>query len=231
MALLVELFFFANMSNLAYIPPTCYYLNPVIYLGFDPVSGSRLIAGVNTPQKNFLIMEVANWGAVKYFEIPASLQVTVADTYDGASSNYYNIICSRVGQCSLNTWNLIFNNVSSFPLSCIDPSGFITGKIFLNPLAMNRNILLGLQFSQGDNYKVVTINLATKSCVLSGFLSGLPPRPVIIVASKIGPKSGNLYMSLTSDVYNAINIYDSNVKFLSQVQTQFLFEDLFVHEV
>jgi hypothetical protein len=59
--------FFAQASNFTALPPSAYYLLPVAYLGFDPLSGSRLIAGLNV-KKNFFIMEKPNWGQITYFE-------------------------------------------------------------------------------------------------------------------------------------------------------------------
>jgi hypothetical protein len=60
--------FYAQVSNFTALPASAYYLLPVALLGFDPVSGSRLIAGKNI-NKNFFIMEKPNWGAISYFEV------------------------------------------------------------------------------------------------------------------------------------------------------------------
>jgi hypothetical protein len=58
----------------------------------------------------------------------------------------------------------------------------------------------------------------------------MPPKPRIVVASAIGQKTSNLYLSITGNNFMAINVYDSNLKLLQQTRTSQLFEDIFVVE-
>jgi len=219
--------FYADMTKMVPLPPMSYYLLPVVYLGFDSVSGSRLIAGLNV-NKNFLIMEKPNWGTISYHQFPEGVSLSANDAYDGTVMNYYNVACHSVGSCKLTVWNIQQNNVTTFPLSCLSSNGYLLGSLQVNPL--NTNLVLGIQMTTTDSWNGVVINIRSKSCTLSAPLGGLPPKPVILVASAIGPKSGNFYVSVASDAYNAINSYDNNFKYLNQVRTSNLFEDIFVQE-
>jgi len=218
--------FYADLTKLAAIPPAAYYLSPVVYLGYDPVSGSRLIAGINTPAKNFLVMDKPNWGKVTLFQIPSALVPTASDAFDGTNMNYYSISCTGTGKCNQYIWNLGANNVTSFPLSCLASTDFPTGNIFVNGTS---GTVYALVDSVGDAYMVMTVNVKAKTCTLTP-LTNLPPKPVIIIAVQRGYKSGYLYLSVTSDVYNSINIYDENLKPVSEIKTQNLYEDIFVQE-
>jgi hypothetical protein len=218
--------FFADMTSITRLPPMSYYLSPVVFLGYDPVTKSRLISGVNTPGHNFLIMEQANWGEVSYFEAPSTVLPSANDAFDGAKRNYYNVYCRGFGSCQLTIWALQPNTTSSFPLSCV--TGVISGPIFVNPL--DTNTLIAIQFSAQDDYNVVSIDLQAKSCTLSRVLPGLPSKPRIIVALEVASISGYLVVSITSNQYNAILVYDTRFNLVSTVKTQELFEDIFVRE-
>lgn len=220
--------FYANLNNLTSIPPQAYYLLPVVFLGYDPVSGSRLIAGVNTPTKSFLIMDKPNWGMMTLFLFPAELIPSANDVFDGKTMNYYSAVCAQAGKCVLYTWNIETNKVTSFSLACIPPAGFLTAELSINPATRQ---IQGLGLTTANDYYVVSIDVHSQSCKVSGSLTNLPPKPVIIVATEVGYLSGNLYISLSSNAYNAINVYDSQLKFIKQIKTgQYLYEDIFVRE-
>jgi len=125
------------------------------------------------------------------------------------------------------SWNVVMNTTSSFTLACIPPNSFITGEIFVNPL--DTNILFGI-LDQGDDYSLVSMNLQGKNCTVVGVIPGLPPNPKIIIAAQIGSITGNIAISVTSDQYNAVVIYDQKLKLVSQVKTNAVIEDLFVQE-
>jgi len=64
-----------------------------------------------------------------------------------------------------------------------------------------------------------------------GPLGSLPPEPHIIVATEVGYLSGYLAISVTSDIYNAVIIYDQTLKVITQVKTNDLLEDIFIQEM
>lgn len=210
------------MTDLTTNPPSSYYLNPVGFLGYDPVSGSRLISGVNTPTKSFFVTEQAHWGNIQYFQMPNGVMPGGFDGYDGRNKNYYN-----PRGTSLTIWNIQYNNVSSFALSCIPSGGFISGGIHISP--SDPNTLFALVSDRTQTYKVATINVQGKSCAISSALTGMPPRP-IVVASEIGPKTGYLYLSSTSNSGNDIVVFDTKFNLVSLVKVAYVFEDIFVAE-
>jgi len=215
--------FYGNMTDMTANPPASYYLSPVGCLHYDSISGSRVITGVNTPTKNFLVMEQPFWGSIQYFLMPTGVTPGAFDGYDGTSKTYYN---SRGS--SLVLWSLQYNNVTSFALPCLPAGSYISDTIHVSP--SDPNTLVALVSDRNDEYKAVAINVKAKSCVLSAKLPGLPPKPVIVVATEIGPKSGYLYLSVTSDVDNLIAVYDTQFSLVNSFKTGFLFEDIFVAE-
>jgi len=214
--------FTADMTKNTILPPSSFYLLPVDYLGYDGVSQRRIIAGENTPGRSFIIFEKPNYGDVTVTPIPLNFPVTANDAYDGKSGNYY-----VVGTGTLLIWNVAQNVTSSFMLSCIPANTFISGSIYVNPL--DTNIIYGL-LDGGDTYSLMSINLMQKNCTVVGQLPSLPPMPRIIIAMQIGHISGNIAISVTSDVYNAIIIYDQTLKVVTQVKTEFVLEDIFLSE-
>jgi len=174
-------------------------------------------------------MERANYGPITYFLMPKGIVPSAQDTYDGKSQTYYNAACVGAGKCSLAMWNMRYNNVSaSFPLSCMPATGFLSGQMWVDP--MNTAMIRGLHMDSGDNYGIITINVQAKSCTITP-LTALPPHPRIVISVQSGYKSGSVFVSVTSDVYNAIVVYDNKLNFFRSVKTQFLFEDIFVREM
>jgi len=220
--------FYVEVSNLTALPPTSYYLLPVAYLGFDPVSGSRLITGTNTPTKRFFIMERANWGSMNFFEIPAGVPMSSGVAYNGKAMTYYTTMCDKIGSCTLYTWGIATKQVTSFPLPCVASNGFLSGEIFVNPT--NPNLLIALHLTVAQDYSGVTINLSGKSCTLTP-LTSIPNKPAIIVATEIGYKSGYLFASVTSNGGNAVMVFDQSFKVVHVTHTTNLYEDIFVQEV
>jgi len=214
--------FTADMTKKNILPPSSYYLNPVDYLGYDGVTQRKVIAGENTPGKNFIFFEKANYGEITVVPMPSGLPVSANDAYDGKSGNYYTVRGD-----SFLTWNVVANTTSTFTLSCLPANSFLSGSILVNPL--NKNIIYGL-VDMGDDYSLMSINLSGKSCTVVGALPNLPPVPRIIIASQIGNMTGNIAFSVTSDVYNAVIIYDQTLKLVSQVKTEFVLEDIFLQE-
>jgi len=186
------------------------------------VTQRRVVAGVNTPGKNFIFFEKPNYGDITVVPIPNGLPVTVNDAYDGKTGNYYSVR----GEVLI-IWNVPANTTSNFLLSCIPPNSFLSGEIFVNSL--NPNILFGL-LDMGDDYSLMSINISGKTCTVVGTLPSLPPVPRIIIASQIGSITGNIAFSVVSDEYNAIIIYDQTLKVVSQVHTEFVLEDIFLQE-
>jgi len=214
--------FTADMTGKTILPPSSFYLNPVIYLGYDATTQRRIIAGVNTPGNNFILFEKPNYGEVEIFQVPSALPVTVNDAYDGKSGNYYTVRGN-----SLLIWNIPANTTSTFTLSCFPPNSFLAGEIFVSPL--NANTIVGL-LDLGDDYSMITINLSAKTCTVVGTLPSLPPVPRIIISTEIGQISGNLAISVTSNEYNAIMVYDQTAKLVSQIKNEFVLEDIFFSE-
>jgi len=214
--------FTADMTKNTILPPSSFYLTPVDYLGYDGVTQSRVIAGENQPGKSFILFEKPNFGEVTGSQIPTNFPITVNDAYDGKSGNYYS-----VGRASLLSWNIPKNVTTSFTLSCIPPNSFLTGSIFVSPL--DGNIILGI-LDGGDSYSLVTINLMGKNCTVVGVLPSLPPAPRIIIATQVGHLSGYIAISVTSDAYNAVIIYDQTLKVVSQIKTADVLEDIFFSE-
>jgi len=214
--------FFGNMTDLTTNPPASYYLTPVGFLGYDHVSGSRIISGVNTPTKNFLVMEQAFWGNIQYFLMPPGVSPGGFDGYDGNSKSYYSPRAS-----SLIVWSLQYNNVTAIPLSCIPSGNYIAGAIHISP--SDPNTLFALVSDRTQAYKFVTINVKGQSCTLSAPLVGLPPKP-IVVASEIGPMSGFLYLSSTSNSGNNIAVFNTQFSMVNNIKVGFVFEDIFVAE-
>jgi len=215
--------FTADMNALTVLPPESFYLLPVAYLGYDGVSGSRVISGENTPGKNFLVLEKPNYGFVTLYAVPPNLPLTANDAYDGKTNNYYVIYGS-----TLMTWNVVQNVTTSFTLGCMPPDSYTTGSVFINPL--DANSLLAVILGANEIYSLVNVNLSGKNCTVVGPLGSLPPNPRIIVATEVGYMSGYIAISVTSDVYNAIIIYDQTLKVITQVHTPFLLEDIFIQE-
>jgi hypothetical protein len=215
--------FTADMNTLTALPPESFYLLPVAYLGYDGTTGSRVISGENTPGKNFLILEKPNFGLVTLYPVPTNLPLTADDCYDGKTNNYYVIYGS-----SLMTWNVVQNVTSSFTLGCMPPDSYTTGSIFLNPL--DSNSLLSVILGANEVYSLVNINLSGKNCTVVGPFGSLPPTPRIVVATEIGYMSGYIAISVTSDVYNAVILYDQTLKVVTQVHTPDLLEDIFIQE-
>jgi len=214
--------FTADMTNNVILPPSSFYLNPVVFLGYDGVSQRRVIAGVNTPGKNFIFFEKPNFGDVQLYAIPSTLPVTGNDAYDGKTGNYYTVTGA-----SLVTWNVVANTTSSFTLTCIPPNSFLSGAILVNPL--DPTILFGV-LDTGDDYNLTSINLSAKTCMVVGAFPMLPPVPRIIIGTEIAPLSGNIAISVTSDDYNAVIIYDQTLKLVAQVHTEDVVEDIFIAE-
>jgi len=221
--------FYAQVSNFTALPASAYYLLPVALLGFDPVSGARLIAGTNI-NKNFFIMEKPNWGAINYFEMPSTIPLTANAVYDGSTMNYYNFLCPFPNPCQLSIWNIQNNSVTNKgALPCMTKTAFLAGPLWVNPSLPGK--IQGL-YLDSDTYSVVTINPFGSGnwCTVSAPLAGMPPKPRIVVATAIGPKSSNLYVSITGNNFQAVNIYDPSLTLLKQTSTGYLYEDLFVAE-
>jgi len=215
--------FTADMTKNTIMPPTSFYLNPVVFLGYDGVTQRRVITGVNTPGKNFIFFEKPNFGDVELYAIPSTLPVTSNDAYDGKSGNYYT-----VQGASLIAWNVLPNTTTSFTLACIPPNSYISGALLVNPI--NTNIIYAI-LDTGDNYNLTSIDLTAKSCKIVGGLDFLPPVPRIIIASEIGNLSGNIAVSVASDEYNAVIIFDPvTLKVAVQVKSEDVFEDIFLQE-
>jgi len=215
--------FTADMNTQSVLPPESFYLLPVAYLGYDGTTGQRVISGENTPGKNFLVLEKPNYGLVTLYEVPTNLPLTADDCYDGKTNNYYVIYGS-----SLMTWNVVQNVTSSFTLACMPADTYTTGSIFLNPL--DPNSLLAVILGANEVYSLLNINLSGKNCTVVGAFPSLPPNPRIVVATEIGYMSGYVALSVTSDVYNAVILYDQTLKVVTQVHTSFLLEDIFIQE-
>jgi hypothetical protein len=58
----------------------------------------------------------------------------------------------------------------------------------------------------------------------------MPPKPRIVIATTIGLKSSNLYISLTGNGYSGVNVYDSKLNLISKRSTNQLYEDIYVSE-
>jgi len=215
--------FTADMKAETILPPSSFYLDPVDYLGYDGVTQRRIIAGQNTPGSNFIIFEKPNYGDITVVPIPNNFPLTANDAYDGKTGNYY-----VTRGASILIWNIEQNTTTSFTLACIPPNTFLTGSIFVNPL--DSNIIFGV-LDAGDNYTLITINLSGKNCMVVGDLPMLPPTPRIIIATEVGHISGNLAISVTSDDYSAIIIYDQTLKLVTQVKTAYVIEDIFISEM
>jgi hypothetical protein len=210
------------------MPALSFLQNPFIYslwlfLGYDGTTGSRVISGENTPGKNFLVLEKPNFGLVTLYEVPTNLPLTADDGFDGKTNNYYVIYGS-----SLMTWNVVQNVTSSFTLACMPANSYTTGSIFLNPL--DSNSLLVVILGANEVYSLLNINLSGKNCTVVGAFPSLPPNPRIVVATEIGYMTGYIALSVTSDVYNAVIIYDQTLKVITQVKTNDLLEDIFIQE-
>jgi len=221
--------FFADAKNLMSLPPMSYYLLPVGFLGYDPVSGSRLIGGTNTATKKFLMMEKPNWGTLNLYQYPPALKVTANDAFDGRKQVYYNAFCNDFGKCTMNVWPILTSTVTSFPLSCISANGVLTGLMMVSP--NHTDTIIGVQYDAQDNYRGVTINVTAKTCMLSAVLPGLPPTPRIVVSVQIGPKSGYLVASIACNGYNMLMTWDTRFNLVSQVRMNELAEDIFVDEM
>jgi len=205
------------------LPPESFYLLPVAYLGYDGSTGQRVISGENTPGKNFLVLEKPNYGLVTIYAVPPNLPLTADDLYDGKTNNYYVIYGS-----SLMTWNVLKNVTTSFTLACMPVDSYPTGSIFLNPL--DPNSLLTVIAGPNEVYSLLNINLSVKNCTVVGAFPSLPLSPRIVVATEVGYITGYIALSVTSDVYNAVIIYDQTLKVITQVHTSFLLEDIFIQE-
>jgi len=214
--------FTADMTKNVVLPPTSYYLLPVAYLGYDGVTGRKIIGGENTPGKNFLIFDKPNYGDVDIVYVPSTVPLTSNDAYDGKTGNYY---VADMG--SLITWNVVQNTTATFKIDCIPANSFLSGAIFVNPL--DSNIIYGI-LDDGDNYSLMSINVSGKNCTVVGALPGLPPSPRIIIATETGNLSGYIAVSVAADAYNAVIFYDGNAKLISQVKTMDVLEDIFVQE-
>jgi len=218
--------FFAEMSNSTVIPPQSYYLSPVVWLGYDPVSGARLIAGKNTPSKNFLIMDKPNWGQVTLFQLPSTLTLSPSDVFNGKTMDYHTVGCTQLGTCTFSTWNLKSNSVTlTFPLSCLPSNGYIVGRLWITA----QGSVQALVFA--GTYSVYSIDPSAKSCKqFVSVLPGLPQPPLIIISQDYGYLTGNFYISVTANGFAGINVYDSQFKLQKQIMTQALYEDIFVQE-
>jgi len=219
--------FYVDVTTNTVLPAAAYYLLPLVYLGFDSVSGSRIIAGENTPGKNFLIMDQANWGNVAFFPMPSNVSVSANDAFEGHSQTYTTNMCTSLGNCAVTQWSLKTGSVTSFPLSCMSSNGYLSGKMFAN----SSNTIIGLQGTPTSAYSAVVIDVMSKSCKVIP-LRNLPPAPAIVVSAQYGHKSGSLFLSVASNQYNSIIVYDKYFNFVKTIKTgQYLYEDLFVSEV
>jgi len=172
-------------------------------------------------------MEKPNWGHVSYFQAPPAVQPSSNDAFDGTKQTYYNVYCRGFGSCQVTVWNLLTNTTTSYPLACV--TGILMGPIFVNPA--DTTALVGIQYSKTDDYNAVMIDLTAQKCTLSRVLPGLPAKPRIILAQEIGYSSGYMVISITSNEYNAIMVYDTRFNLVSSVKTAELFEDIFVREL
>jgi len=223
--------FSADMNRMIALPPETYYLDNIAYLGYDPVTGSRVIGGqMDYPfYQNYLILEQPNFGDVKLYAMQSDLYFKEGtEVFDGHTNNFY--IFDNVN--GLVIWNAVLNQTSYMNLACVPGGHYAVGTLYVSP--SDPSIIFGLIGSnlvKPEVFSLIRINLSAKNCTIVGALPNLDTVIDRINSVQYGHLSGNIVVSVDEELQmNSINVYDQSLNQIAQVYTNLELLHIFVQE-
>jgi len=222
--------FSADMNRMIALPPETYYLDNIAYLGYDPVTGSRVIGGqMDYPfYQNYLILEQPNFGDVKFYAMQSDLYFKEGnEVFDGHTNNFY--IFDKVN--GLVIWNAVLNQTSYMNLACVPGGHYAVGTLYVSP--SDPSIIFGLIRSdlvKPTVFSLIRIDVSSKNCTIVGALPNLDTEIDMINSVQYGHLSGNIVVSVYDAGGNSINVYDQSLNQIAQVYTNLELFHIFVQE-
>ena len=222
----------ANVSNSPVVlPPTSYLLKYVTNLGYDPVTGSRVIVGQSVfSSHNLLILDHPISGSTSH-KLPDRLELPASSVYDPFfphenASTWRVLVQDSQSKWSLESYNVLTKVNDSLPLTCIPAdAGPVNVPLFL----ASPGTLRALVLSPSSGLTSVSIDLNHRACRIEGSLGGLPESTFVVPTAQIGYQSGNLVVHAVSQTSSVLVVYDRSLNILAHVDVP-EFKTVYVQE-